>query len=99
MVPDTFFCPFFCLRQTLLNYEEKEEFFDTIKRANQKIENYAEEKLFDGDFPTRGVIFSLSNNAKGWAEKREETVKVAKDGAAELAAGLLGESVETEPIG
>lgn len=88
-------------RQTLLEYEGEVEgrdrdpaFADTIKRAKQKIENYAEEKLFDGDYPTRGVIFSLSNNARGWAEKREDTVKVTKDGAAELAAGLLGEQID-----
>lgn len=54
-----------------------------------KLESYAEERLFDKDAPTRGVIFSLSNNAKDWTDNRENTVKVEKDGAAELAAGLL----------
>lgn len=90
-------------RQTLLEYEGEVEgrekdpaFADTIKRAKQRNENYAEEKLFDGDFPTRGVIFSLSNNARGWAEKREDTVMIPKDGAAELAARLLGQSGEKE---
>lgn len=61
-------------RQTLLNYEMRSEFFDTIARAKQRIENYAEEKLFDMKTPTRGVIFSLSNNSDGWTEKTQQTV-------------------------
>lgn len=76
-------------RQTLINYECRPDFFDTIKRAKQRIENYAEEKLFDKDFPTKGVSFSLSNNSDGWAEKIETTVKDERDPAEELADGLL----------
>lgn len=34
-------------RQSLLNYEEDELFFDTIMRAKRKCELYAEERLFD----------------------------------------------------
>ena len=71
-------------RQTLLNYEEKELFFDTILAAKQRIENYAEEKLYDSGSPTRGVIFSLSNNAQGWAERKSTDVNISSDGAQEL---------------
>lgn len=58
-------------RLTLLNYEIRPEFFNTIKRAKQRIENYGEENLFDRNVPTKGVTFSLSNNHEGWAEKIE----------------------------
>lgn len=51
-------------RQTLLNYEGRADFLDTITAAKLKIENYAAERLFDPHAPTRGVIFSLSNNSR-----------------------------------
>lgn len=57
-------------RQSLLNYEDKEEFMDTIRRAKSRIEQYAEERLFDKD-GVNGAKFNLSNNFKGWSEKRE----------------------------
>ena len=47
------------------------KFTDAITHAEQKIENYASERLFDRNSPTKGIIFSLSNNGEGWAEKRE----------------------------
>lgn len=62
-------------RQTLMNYEEKDEFFDTIKKAKQRIENFAEKKLYDKDVPTSGVIFNLKNNY-GWVDKQEVESKV-----------------------
>ena len=57
-------------RQALLNYEDKEEFVDTIKRAKSRIEQYAEERLFDKD-GVNGAKFNLSNNFKGWSEKQQ----------------------------
>lgn len=57
-------------RQTLLNYQERDEFFDTIKSAKMKCEAYAEEKLFTGKQAV-GPIFSLSNNYKNWHDVRE----------------------------
>ena len=56
-------------RQTLINYEAKEEYFDTIKKIKLIVENYAEEKLFNGS-NTAGVIFNLKNNY-GWVDKQE----------------------------
>jgi hypothetical protein len=61
-------------RKTLLNYEEKDGFFPTIKKIKQKVENYAEEKLFNGN-NTAGVIFNLKNNY-GWVDKQEIDTKV-----------------------
>lgn len=72
--------------------------FDTVRSAKLRIENYAAERLFDKDTPTSGVVFSLSNNSDCWTEKREETVKLQRDGAAELASALLGrENTVGEP--
>ena len=61
-------------RRTLLNYEEKDDFFPTIKKVKQKVENYAEEKLFNGS-NTAGVIFNLKNNY-GWVDKQEVDTNV-----------------------
>lgn len=62
----------FASRQALLNYEGRKEFNDTITRAKSRVEQYAEERLFDKD-GTSGAQFSLRNNFKGWdADKKEE---------------------------
>lgn len=57
-------------RQALLNYEAKEEFVDTIKRAKSRVEQYAEERLFDKD-GVNGAKFNLSNNFQGWRERQQ----------------------------
>ena len=57
-------------RSLLLDYEEKEEFYYTIKKAKQKCEKYAEEMLFRGQV-VAGVIFNLKNNYKNWKDKQE----------------------------
>lgn len=57
-------------RQTLLNYQGKPEFMDTIMRAKARVECYAEERLFDKD-GANGAKFSLANNFEGWKEKSE----------------------------
>jgi len=46
-------------RQTLLNYEEKDEFLDTIKKAKQKVENSYELDLKKSG--RTGTIFALKN--------------------------------------
>ena len=48
-------------RITLIRYEDKEKFSNTIKRAKQKCEQYAEERLFGGQ-QVAGAIFNLKNN-------------------------------------
>ena len=57
-------------RQALLNYQAKSEFNDTITRAKTRIEQYAEERLFDKD-GANGAKFSLANNFDGWKEKQQ----------------------------
>lgn len=60
-------------RQSLLNYQDKEDFVDTIMRAKARVEQYAEERLFDKD-GANGAKFSLANNFTGWKEKVEADV-------------------------
>lgn len=62
-------------RQTIINYESKEEFFDTVKRAKEKIELFNEEMLYSKDVSTTGVIFNLKNNY-GWKDKQEIEAEV-----------------------
>ena len=67
----------FASRQALLNYQDKDEFNDTITRAKSRVEQYAEERLFDRD-GSHGAQFSLRNNFKGWKSKDiEETEDVS----------------------
>lgn len=62
----------FASRQALLNYQAKPEFNDTITRAKARVEQYAEERLFDRD-GSNGAQFSLRNNFKGWdADKKKD---------------------------
>ena len=63
----------FSSRQSLLNYEGKKEFMDTIMRARARVEQYTEECLFDKN-SANGAKFSLANNFEGWKEKQEVEV-------------------------
>lgn len=56
-------------RETLLEYENREEFLDSIKRIKDICYSYAEDSLFVGKNPT-GAIFNLKNNY-GWKDKQE----------------------------
>jgi hypothetical protein len=56
-------------RLTLINYEMKEEFINTVKAAKDTIELHWE-KMLEGSNVT-GVIFNLKNNYK-WQDKHEQ---------------------------
>lgn len=56
-------------RSNLLDYEEKDEFRNTIKVAKQKIEKYNSEQLYRKEQVT-GIIFNLKNNFD-WKDKTE----------------------------
>lgn len=68
-------------RQSLLNWQDEERYFkelseednkrliDTIKKAKQRIENYAEEQLFRKT-NVAGIIFNMKNNWN-WTDKQE----------------------------
>lgn len=57
-------------RKSLLDYQAKDEFVNTITRAKAKVEQYAEERLYDKD-GANGAKFSLANNFEGWKEKQQ----------------------------
>jgi hypothetical protein len=54
-------------RKTLLDYENRGEFRDTVKEAKSYVENYAERKLFGSN--STGPIFALKNY--DWSDKQE----------------------------
>lgn len=60
----------FTSRQSLLEYQAKAEFSDTVTRLKLQIEEYAEERLFDKD-GQRGAEFSLKYNFR-WAQEAEK---------------------------
>jgi len=59
-------------RETLMNYEKREQFFDTIKRAKDKVQNEYELDLRRKG--RSGDIFALKNF--GWTDKQEIESKV-----------------------
>lgn len=67
----------FTSRQALLNYQDKEEFVDTVTRAKARVEQYAEERLFD-KHGSNGAKFSLANNFKGWSERQDLNLNCSK---------------------
>lgn len=59
-------------RDLLLDYQEKDQYSDTIKKAKQKIHAWTEEQLYRNT-QVAGVIFNLKNNY-GWKDKTETDV-------------------------
>lgn len=57
------------VRTTLLEYEAKHDYLDTIKVAKQRIEKYNAEQLYRTTQVT-GIIFNLKNNFD-WKDKTE----------------------------
>jgi len=60
-------------RQSFYDYEEREDFSYTIKRARLMIENEYEKKLSGNN--CTGSIFALKN--LGWKDKTEQDLNVA----------------------
>lgn len=75
----------FTSRQALLNYQAKKAFVDTVLRAKARIEDYAEERLFDRD-GQRGAEFSLKYNFR-WVDEMKQDEDEGH-GVAELPAVL-----------
>lgn len=57
-------------RQTLINYEGRNEYFDTIKKAKDQCEAYLEEGMMTNKLNPTACIFSAKNNY-GWRDKQE----------------------------
>lgn len=60
-------------RETLMDYQERDEFSDTVKTAKLKIENAYEKRLIARG--NGGDIFALKQF--GWRDKMEQTVEVS----------------------
>ena len=58
----------FADRRSLLNYEAKAKYAKVITRAKSRIEQYAEERLYDRD-GCMGARFNLRNNFRGWSDE------------------------------
>jgi hypothetical protein len=71
-------------RQSLLNYQGKKAFMDTVTRAKMQIEAYAEERLYDRD-GQRGAEFNLKYNFR-WAEQNKGDDEDEGTGVVELPA-------------
>lgn len=77
-------------RRTLLDYEDRDEYAHTIKRAKGFIEAANEALLVNGGAVPAGVIFNLKNNW-GWVDKSELSV-TDKAAAAKKALDRLEDS-------
>lgn len=55
-------------RETLCDYQARDGFSDTVKKAKLRCENYAEEMLLMGS-NAAGAIFALKNY--GWSDKQQ----------------------------
>ena len=55
-------------RETLMDYEKKDGFSDTVKLCKARVEEYAEKMLYLGK-SAAGPIFHLKN--MGWSDKTE----------------------------
>ena len=55
-------------RETLMDYQQQDDFFDVVKRLKLMVENYAEEQAFTARNPA-GAIFALKQY--GWKDKQE----------------------------
>ena len=67
-------------RQGLIEYSEKDDFSDTVKRAKLRIEKSLEQRLAGG--APAGTIFNLKNNF-GWKDKQEQEISGPGGGAQE----------------
>lgn len=63
-------------RRSITNYQDRPEFFPTIKKAKAFVEKHLEQCLFGNS--VTGVIFNLKNNFE-WKDK-VETETYGKDG-------------------
>lgn len=55
-------------RETLMDYQARDEFSDTVKKLKLICENFAEQRLFTARNPA-GPIFALKNY--GWKDRHE----------------------------
>lgn len=89
----------FTNRMSLLNYQGKAEFRDTIILAKTRIEKYVETRLFDKD-GANGAKFSLQNNFKGWDVDKQKAEESSGSSAIKIICDIprdVPAKVEPEP--
>ena len=59
-------------RQTLVNYSNQDQFFDTIKKARDRVQMQLEENALSNKANPTFTIFNLKNNFD-WKDKIEQT--------------------------
>ena len=59
-------------RECLLNYQEKDDYFDTITRAKLRCQEFAESQLYTAK-SSNGPIFALKNY--GWSDARQVDIQ------------------------
>lgn len=59
-------------REELIRFKGKRAYTDELVRALSRVEEYAEEKLFDKG-QSAGAKFFLANNFKGWQDKPDNS--------------------------
>lgn len=64
-----------CDRKTLTNYENRDNFFPTIKKAKTRIEASIEKQALLGNYNPTFAIFNMKNNF-GWQDKQEIKTEV-----------------------
>jgi hypothetical protein len=62
-------------RTSLIRYGKEEQFYNSIKKAKEKVEKSLEEKLVAGTGNATGIIFNLKNNYD-WKDKQEIEAEV-----------------------
>jgi hypothetical protein len=85
-------------RETLLNYEDRPEFFDTIKRAKLRCENWVEKGAMMNKINATSAIFNLKNNY-GWHDRTETDLTSKGDKLAGATINILkpnGNSIQAD---
>lgn len=59
----------FTTRLSLINYQSKPQFMNTVSRAKARVELYAEKQLYNPAIKPNGPIFALKNF--GWRDSQE----------------------------
>lgn len=76
-------------RDVLIDYEDRDKYSNTIKKAKEMCHQYAEEQLYIGKNPT-GAIFNLKNNY-GWRDERK--IQFDKEPDEEELKRIIGEAI------
>lgn len=78
-------------RALLCRYENKDEFYNTIKNAKRKIESQFEQRALNGQYNPTIAIFLMKNNFNYVDRQEQEVVVKEKSKAERLSESLFNE--------